>query len=164
MSANQPAGQSPHSAQVVIEELIREWQLQPHPEGGWYRELHRSHTMVKRGDGSERTAITTILYLLDGTHCSRWHRVRHADEVWTHLQGACLSLWSLQNGKAHQQVLSLQNPVAVIPADVWQAAKAEGPYSLVSCNVGPGFAFDDFELLRDLPKEQWPEGVLAELS
>ena len=65
MSANQPAGQSPHSAQVVIEELIREWQLQPHPEGGWYRELHRSHTMVKRGDGSERTAITTILYLLD---------------------------------------------------------------------------------------------------
>lgn len=148
----------------MIDELIREWQLQPHPEGGWYREVHRSECKVRRSDGSQRSAITTILYLLDGKQFSRWHRVRDADEIWTHLQGACLSLWSLQNGEAQQQVLSLQNPVAVIPPNIWQAAKAEGPYSLVSCSVGPGFEFDDFELLRHLPREQWPEGVLEELS
>ena len=52
----------------------------------------------------------------------------------------------------------------MIPANVWQAARAEGPYSLVSCSVGPGFEFDDFELLRDVPKEQWPAGVLEDLS
>ena len=164
MSATQTPGQSPHNAQIVIEALIREWELQPHPEGGWYREVHRSDTTVMRSDGSERTAITTILYLLHGDQCSRWHRVRHADEIWTHLQGACLSLWSLRNGHTDQQVLSLQNPVAVIPANVWQAARAEGPYSLVSCSVGPGFEFDDFGLLRDVPKEQWPAGVLEDLS
>lgn len=65
----------------VVEKLVDEWTLQPHPEGGWYRELHRSPVLVVRPDQQQRCAISTILYLLDAGSLSRWHRVSHADEV-----------------------------------------------------------------------------------
>lgn len=149
----------------VVEKLVEEWTLQPHPEGGWYRELHRSSLPVVRSDQQQRCAISTILYLLDAGSLSRWHRVSHADEVWTHLQGAPLSLWCLkpEANQATREVLSMHNPVQVIPADHWQAAKAEGPYSLVSCCVGPGFSFEDFTMLRDLPESERPAAALADL-
>ena len=42
-------------------------------------------------------------------------------------------------------------PVAVVAAGQWQAARTTGAYTLVSCAVGPGFDFADFEMLRDRP-------------
>ena len=50
-----------------LERLIRDWQLSPHPEGGWYRELQRSSITVHRPDGLQRAAITNF----------RWHDMRH---------------------------------------------------------------------------------------
>ncbi len=156
---------APRSPQQVVNQLIKEWQLKPHPEGGWFKELHRSPLSVQRDDGQQRSAITTILYLLDASSKSRWHAVHHADEVWTHLQGSPLSLWTLEpdGGVAEQTVLSLHRPVHVVPAGHWMAACVEGQYSLVSCCVGPGFDFSDFEMLRDRPSDQHPPGALTEL-
>ena len=37
----------------------------------------------------------------------------------------------------------------MIPSGCWQAAKSKGEFTLVSCCVGPGFDFKDFELLRN---------------
>ena len=42
----------------------------------------------------------------------------------------------------------------VVPAGKWQAARSTGTYTLVGCTVAPGFAFDDFEMLRDVPAEE----------
>ncbi len=42
-----------------------------------------------------------------------------------------------------------KNPVEVIPAGYWQAAESTDDYSFCSCCVGPGFDFDDFELMKD---------------
>ena len=42
--------------------LIQQLGLMPHPEGGWYRELHRSSDQVQRQDGAERSALTAILF------------------------------------------------------------------------------------------------------
>ena len=149
----------------VVQQLIREWSLEQHPEGGWFRELYRSPSLVTRADGQQRAAITSILYLLDAGSRSRWHAVHHADEVWTHLQGTPLSLWTLEpkGETAVQHVLSMHNPVHVVPAGHWMAARSEGQYSLVSCCVGPGFDFADFEMLRDRPASQQPSGALSEL-
>ena len=153
------------SPTAIVEGLVEEWQLQPHPEGGWYREIFRSALEVVRPDQKRRCAISTILYLLDSESISHWHKVNHADEVWTHLQGAPLSLWCLNPDadQASREVLSMHHPVQVIPSNHWQAARAEGPYSLVSCCVGPGFSFADFTLLRDLPEEKRPKAALPEL-
>ncbi len=61
--------------------LIEELGLAPHPEGGWYREVHRSAAAVAPADGRPaRAALTTIYFLLPAGSHSRWHRVA-SDEV-----------------------------------------------------------------------------------
>ena len=65
-----------------LSELIEQFELAPHPEGGWYREVIRSDLKVKRGDGQKRNNITGILFLLGENDQSCWHRVNGADEIW----------------------------------------------------------------------------------
>ena len=153
-----------------VEQLIRRHGLQPHPEGGWYRELHRSPESVHRQDGQRRAALTAILFLLPQGEISRWHRVSHADETWHHAGGAALELVSLPplGGDLRRQRLASalidddSEPLAIVPAGWWQAARSLGAWSLMSCCVGPGFEFADFTLLRDLPPQQRPSGALPE--
>jgi predicted cupin superfamily sugar epimerase len=77
-------------------DLIRELALQPHPEGGWYREIYRSPVVVQTGRGA-RSALTTIYYLLEATQLSRWHVVQ-ADELWHFYDGAPLELLAYEPG------------------------------------------------------------------
>lgn len=156
----------PH-AQAMIERFA----LQPHPEGGWYREWHRSLLNVIRLDGAERSGLTTILFLLEARQNSRWHRVQGADEAWLFLDGAPLELFALppEGGAPLRRVLNAPVrdpaavPMAVVPAGWWQAARSLGSWSLVSCAVGPGFSFEDFSLLRDQDVECHPHGATADL-
>ncbi|AII47731.1 cupin [Synechococcus sp. KORDI-52] len=145
--------------------LIQQLQLAPHPEGGWYRELHRSQDRVQRQDGVTRSALTAILFLLPADAVSCWHRVIGADEAWTHIDGATLELFQCQaDGTAlRRDALDEANPVQVVPANVWQAARSLGDYSLVSCCVGPGFDFLDFEMVRQqaaTERLKWPHPEL----
>ena len=141
--------------------LVSRLGLQPHPEGGWYREVQRSSIQVTRPDGEQRSAITTVLFLLGADDVSRWHCVHGGDEIWTFLGGAPLSLFQHPDGAnaSDEQVLSADQPVACVPAGVWMAARSRGEHSLVSCCVGPGFSFDDFEMLRDRVRSRWPKGI-----
>ena len=77
-----------HSTAVQrAQELIRALRLQPHPEGGHYREIHRSMLSVRPEDGRRtRSALTLIYFLLDASGHSRWHRVT-SDETWQHVEG-----------------------------------------------------------------------------
>ena len=135
-------------------ELIRTLELQPHPEGGHFRELHRSSAVVEPGDGrGARAALTTIYFLLRAGEHSRLHRVE-SDELWHHYEGDPLELlWSppgfdtvvrLELGP----VASGLRPVEVVPAGYWQAARTTGEYTLAGCTVGPGFDFADFTLIE----------------
>lgn len=135
-------------------QLIAELELQPHPEGGYYRELFRSAARVQPTDARPvRAALTTIYFLLTAGAHSRWHRVA-SDEVWHLYEGGELELLIADEqlsdvrrvvlGKASQGV----GPVFVVPAGWWQAARSLGSYTLVGCTVGPGFEFDDFSFLR----------------
>ena len=153
------------SQEMLLEQLLSIWQLQPHPEGGWYRELQRSAITVQRPDGLQRAAITTVLFLLGSEDVSRWHCVHGADEIWTFLDGDPLDLFQHPAAAAQSTCCTLQrdNPVAWVPAGVWMAARPQGAFSLVSCCVGPGFSFDDFELLRDVDPAQHPVGLDATL-
>jgi predicted cupin superfamily sugar epimerase len=77
-------------------EIVRELALRPHPEGGWYREIYRSPTLVQTARGS-RSALTTIYYLLEANQLSRWHVVQ-ADELWHFYGGAPLELLAYTPG------------------------------------------------------------------
>ncbi|MEI8250961.1 MAG: cupin domain-containing protein [Synechococcus sp. ELA057] len=151
--------------------LIDRYGLQAHPEGGWYREMHRSSGTVIRADQQQRSACTTILFLLQRGEISRWHRVSQADESWHFHAGEPLELLVLPplGGPVRRLLLGVPHadstlePLAVVPADCWQAARSLGSFSLVSCSVAPGFTFADFTLMRDLPRSSMPSGVIAEL-
>jgi len=125
-------------AQQLIEALA----LEPHPEGGWYRQVWKSRECVTRHhDGAERSAITTIYFLLvEGTE-SRPHVVQ-SDEVWHFYEGDPLEL----TAGDERVVLDAKHRVQVVPARVWQSARPVGAYALVGCTVGPGFEFEDFEM------------------
>jgi hypothetical protein len=132
--------------------LISELDLKPHPEGGYFREIFRSpHNVQPSDERSARSALTTIYFLLLKDQHSRWHRVA-SDEVWHFYEGEPLTVFWIdrQNG-VHKEVLgtyaSNAHPVCVVPAGCWQAAKPSGAYSLVGCTVGPGFDFQDFEMI-----------------
>lgn len=138
--------------------LIRQLDLRPHPEGGYYRELFRSDDAVTPADGrGVRSALTTIYFLLAEGSWSRWHRVA-SDEVWHLYEGGPLELLQLApDGRDLTRHLlapigeGAGAPVYTVPALCWQAARPLGPYALVGCTVGPGFEFDDFRLLADDP-------------
>ena len=138
-------------------ELIRSLGLAPHPEGGYYAEVYRSESTVQPRDSrSERSALTTIYFLLIGGDVSRWHRVR-SDEAWHFYEGDPLELVTTNETfdpierRQLGPVSPTARPIHVVPAGEWQAARSIGAYTLVGCTVGPGFDFADFELLRDNP-------------
>jgi len=140
-----------------VETLIHALQLQPHPEGGYYREIFRSESIVGADGGrGERKALTAIYFLLAAGQHSRWHRVL-SDEVWSHLEGGPLALSCFDAGTRKLAIFQLgrygpgTEPVRVVPAGVWQAAQPLREYALVGCYVGPGFEFGDFSMAADHP-------------
>lgn len=125
--------------------LIEHLDLDPHPEGGWFRETWRDPDIDgRRGSG------TAIYYLLKAGEASQWHRV-DAAEIWHHYAGDALEL-SIA-GRAPvvlgTDVASGQVPQAVVPAGAWQAARPLGRFTLVGCTVSPAFRFEGFELAPD---------------
>jgi hypothetical protein len=130
--------------------IIRELRLQPHPEGGHYRETFRD--TVTLGDGAApRGASTAIYYLLQAGELSHWHRV-DAAEVWHWYAGAPLVLTISADGQeAATQVLgpdltARQRPQVVVPAGAWQTAESLGEWTLAGCTVAPAFRFEGFEM------------------
>ena len=124
------------------QELIASLGLQPHPEGGWYRQVYKSEEVVTRHhDGAERRAISTIYFLLAEGTFSRPHVVQ-SDEVWHFYEGDPLELTVGEE----RVVLDADHRVHVVPARVWQSARPLGAYALVGCTVGPAFEFADFEM------------------
>ncbi len=128
---------------MSAEDIIRKLELQPHPEGGWYRQTWVGPEVGGRPSG------TAILFLLRAGERSHWHRV-DADEIWLWHAGAPLVLaMGVAAARDHRlgpDVLGGDLVQAVVPAGWWQAARSMGAWSLVSCTVSPGFRFEGFEL------------------
>ena len=126
-------------------EVIALLGLEPHPEGGAYRETFRD------AGGDARGHSTAIYYLLRAGERSHWHRV-DAAEVWHWYGGAALQLELSNDGIAvTRHVLGPDlaagaRPQLVVPATCWQAAASLGDWTLVGCTVAPGFSFAGFEM------------------
>ena len=136
--------------------LIERLSLQPHPEGGYYREVYRSELQVHSDAvGELRSAATDIYFLLSAGQVSRWHRVVH-DELWNYYAGDPLTLHQFNPGFSQHSCRQLDPQIGqykqVVPAGYWQAAESSGDYTLVGCTVTPGFDFADFRMLKDLPE------------
>jgi predicted cupin superfamily sugar epimerase len=127
------------------EEIIAALGLEPHPEGGFYRETFRDSL-----GASGRAHATAIYYLLRASEVSRWHRVDTA-EIWHWYAGEALELRIAQPGGVERAVLGPrlrmgERPQTVVPVRMWQSARPMGAYALVGCTVAPGFEFSGFEM------------------
>jgi predicted cupin superfamily sugar epimerase len=165
---------------TLLPPLARQLDLQPHPEGGWFRETWRSPvTFAPPGYEGTRSAATAIYFVLHPGERSRWHVVR-SDELWFWHSGGPLTLrlggdsppgdgGPSDGGPSDRRpsdggrpdgspaavvdvllgpdVLSGQQPQALVPGGTWQcAAPATDEPVLVSCVVAPGFDYADFRL------------------
>jgi len=133
-----------------VRELIDRLGLARHPEGGWYRETWRAAPT-----GRERSAGTSILFLLEAGQRSHWHRV-DATELWIYQAGKALTLSTADESAQGTSAVSSvrlgadlragEQPQHVVAPGQWQAARAGDGWCLVACVVVPGFQFEGFEL------------------
>ena len=131
-----------HEAESIIAALG----LEPHPEGGHYRETYRH----RPPDGG-RGASTAIYYLLRAGERSHWHRV-DVDEMWHWYAGAPLRLSISEDGldstdhPLGPSILEGERPQVLVPGSAWQSAESLGAWTLVGCTVAPAFEFSGFEM------------------
>ena len=127
-------------------DIVARLELQPHPEGGHYRETFRD----PRQDAGGRSASTAIYFLLARHERSHWHRI-DAVEIWHYYAGSALLL-RIADGDDRRTIrlgpdlAAGEVPQAIVPAHAWQAAESTGDWTLAGCTVAPGFEFATFEL------------------
>lgn len=145
---------SGYTAQFWIQAL----NLQPHPEGGFYRQTYASELTIPASvlpHGAPRSASTAIYFLLEGQNFSAFHRLR-SDEMWHFYAGAPLAVHVVDKAGNYSKHLLGPDPgagqsfQAVVPAGSWFASHVEdwSSFALVGCAVSPGFDFEDFELAK----------------
>jgi len=155
---------------MTAADYVRAYQMQPHPEGGFYAETYRSAEQIDRAALPDRFSgarpfSTAIYFLLEGHHRSMLHRIQ-ADEVWHFYAGGPLNVYVITPSN-ELSVIRLGNNLeagevfqAVVPAGCWFGSKpTEGvDFSLVGCTVAPGFDFADFDLAdRETMLNQFPK-------
>ncbi|MFN3996204.1 cupin domain-containing protein [Algoriphagus sp.] len=136
-----------------VAELVRILDMKAHPEGGFYSETYRAEPEIETENGN-RQLMTSIYFLLRSQDVSHFHRIK-SDELWFWHEGSPLSVHLL--GDNGHEILKL-GPVSesetfpqhLVRANTIFGSSVDQPdsYSLVSCVVGPGFDFRDFELFQ----------------
>ncbi|GLG01630.1 cupin [Alicyclobacillus hesperidum subsp. aegles] len=145
---------------------IEALQLEPHPEGGFYRETYHSPVWMEDEStlghyGSPRRSATSIYFLLRAEDVSHFHRLK-SDELWYFHVGDPLVVHTIDaSGKYTAHALGVrmdvgERPQLLVPkGTIFGSSPApQKPnqhvfgYSLVSCMVTPGFDYRDFELCK----------------
>jgi len=142
----------------IVDTFIQRYGLEPHPEGGWYKQTYKSNEQIAAGAlpqrfGASRVFSTAIYFLLEKGNFSAFHRIR-SDECWHFYAGDPLLIYIIEQsgelkvislGSDHEKGQSFQYAVQ---ANCWFASRPapESEYCFAGCTVSPGFEFDDFEL------------------
>ncbi len=167
------------SAKRTADDWIRALDLQPHPEGGFFREIYRAGEKIGRAAlppryAGERSFSTSIYFLLTNGRPSRFHRLK-SDEVWHFYEGSAVVLHVLRPDGSYETMTlgrdGAEDPIfqAVVRAGWWFGAEVRSPrsFALVGCTIAPGFDFDDFEpgrredLLAEFPGQR---GIIERLT
>ncbi len=154
----------------AIEKIIKDLDLQPHPEGGYFKETYRSTGEIDQnsmGDAykGNRNYSTCIYFMLTSNTFSAFHKINQ-DEIWHFYDGSPVKIHMINDNGEYSKVIlgrnfnNGENPQFVVPGNCWFAAhvEIEDSYTLVGCTVAPGFDFMDFvlpkrvELLSKFPE------------
>ncbi len=137
---------------------IKNLHLEPHVEGGYFKEIYRSAELINNDNLpgryiGERCFSTSIYFLLNEKEKSKLHRLK-SDEIWHFYTGTSLRIYII-NHKGKLDIVKLGNNFdegellqVVIKAGNWFCAEVndKSSFALIGCTVAPGFDFSDFEL------------------
>lgn len=155
--------------ELTVSELVERFQMLPHPEGGYYKEMYRSGELIKKESlpgrfSGDRNFSTAIYFLLEQGNFSAFHRIQ-SDECWHFYAGHSLHVHVI-HPDGQYELIRLGNDIAagetfqaIVPAGCWFASETGpgGLFSFVGCTVAPGFDFADFELAEaDIVSAQFP--------
>jgi len=142
----------------TAEYFIERLQLQPHPEGGFFKENYRSTGLISSqclpvSFSGDRNYSTAIYFLLQQGDFSAFHRIK-SDECWHFYAGGTLLIHIIDKDGTYSCIHLGKNIHEgetfqfVVPAASWFASEPSHvtEFSLVGCTVAPGFDFDDFEM------------------
>lgn len=137
---------------------IEELQLEPHPEGGYFKETYEStesfhSSALPDRYSSSRPFATSIIFLITSENFSAFHQLK-SDEVWHFYDGSTLSLYTintqgeLSTYKLGRNIREGEQLQVIMPHSQWFAGEVAAPnsHALVGCSVSPGFDYDDFIL------------------
>jgi predicted cupin superfamily sugar epimerase len=137
---------------------IERLQLEPHPEGGYFRQTYKAKLVLPEAAlpaefKGARAASTAIYFLLEGKNFSAFHRLR-SDEVWHFYAGEPLVVHVIEPEGEYSAILlgrdleAGQVLHAVVRAGCWFASHVVDwkSFAVVGCTVAPGFDFEDFEM------------------
>ncbi|MCR5581918.1 MAG: cupin domain-containing protein [Pseudobutyrivibrio sp.] len=137
--------------------LKKEYELQQHPEGGWFAEVY---TAPFEAEG--RPMAGSIYFLLDVGEISHLHQI-DCDEIWYYHEGCGMKVTMLtEAGKEEfllgNDVAAGQRAMVVIPKGAIFAAEnleADG-FTFVSCATTPNFTYEGFRLVKsDEIRKDW---------
>lgn len=134
---------------MTIDEIISTLKLIRHPDGGWFIPSYRA------GNSPSQSDLSSIYYLLvEGETLERRKLTSH--EVWHFYDGAPVELVverTRRTGKEPQilgrDLSKGERPQLAIPAYHWQSARTLGGWSLVGCDVAPGFTYGLTQMATD---------------
>jgi uncharacterized protein len=97
----------------AAQQWVQRLHLEPHPEGGFYRQTYRAaltlpQSALPRHTG-DRAASTAIYFLLAGDQFSALHRLR-SDEVWHFYAGSSLIVHVIEPGGNTARSFSAATP------------------------------------------------------
>ncbi|SRR5690554_3693637 len=142
-----------------IERIVKQLDLAPHPEGGFYKETYRSEGNIdEKALGNDykgtRSYSTCIYFMLTSDSFSAFHRIKQ-DEIWHFYDGSPIKLHVITEKGEHSTHIIGKDlekgevPQYIVSGGCWFGAEVinENHFSLVGCTVSPGFSFEDFELI-----------------
>ena len=155
---------------ATVDNIIKQLELLPHPEGGYFKETYRSKLSLSKEElprefQGDRNACTAIYFLLTSENFSAFHKIKQ-DEMWHFYSGSPISLHIINSHGVYQKILIGSNfekgeiPQFIVEGGDWFASEVETPdsFALAGCTVSPGFDFADFEMAdRQELRQKYPD-------
>ena len=150
---------------MTIEQLRDKYQLQVHPEGGYYARQYESMIQIDNLNASfrviPRAIVSSIVFLLPAYQVSRLHRIP-GNEIWCFHVGLSLTIVEIEMesgllietklgmraDEKMQYVVKGGNIFGAYHREEDLLGQNDSTYSFVSCLVAPSFHFDDFYLCK----------------
>lgn len=145
---------------LSVDQIIEKYQLQKHPEGGYFKEVYRDDISLnfdKKYDGDVRSLFTSIYFLLKEEEQSALHVIKNSTEIWYYHCGSPVQITLIDPSAGMIEKIIIGSPAdgyhpqCIIPGNKWFGAECldKKRYSFVSCTVAPGFDFRDFSLVTE---------------